>query len=87
MPTGRSILIVDDDAGVREMLADRLADDHGFTIFTAETLDEAEVIIADADRRLDALILEIGLPDGDGRDFCAKLRRQGHGMPILITIE
>src|SRR6476660_914475 len=35
MPTGRSILIVDDDAGVREMLADRLADDHGFTIFTA----------------------------------------------------
>jgi DNA-binding response OmpR family regulator len=30
------------------------------------------------------LILEIGLPDGDGRDFCVKLRRQGHGMPILI---
>ena len=87
MPTRRSILIVDDDAGVREILADRLADEHGFTIFTAETLDEAEAIIADAGRRLDALILEIGLPDGDGRDFCAKLRRQGHGMPILILTD
>jgi DNA-binding response OmpR family regulator len=87
MPTGRCILIVDDDAGVRKMLADCLADDHGFTIFTAKTLVEAEAIIADADRRLDALILEIGLPDGDGREFCAKLRRQGHGMPILILTD
>ena len=68
MPARRSILIVDDDAGVRETLADRLADGHGFTIFTAATLDEAEAIIADAGRRLDALILEIDLPDGDGRD-------------------
>jgi DNA-binding response OmpR family regulator len=84
MPTRRSVLIVDDDAAVRETLADCLAEEHGFRIFTAETLDEAEAIIADAGRRLDALILEIGLPDGDGRDFCAKLRRQGHGMPILI---
>ncbi len=84
MPTRRSILIVDNDAGVRETLSDRLADEHGFTIFTAERLDEAEAIVAVEGRRLDALILEIDLPDGDGRDFCAKLRRQGHGMPILM---
>ena len=84
MPTRRSILIVDNDAGVRETLSDRLADEHGFTIFTAERLDEAEAIVADEGRRLDALILEIDLPDGDGRDLCAKLRRQGLEMPILM---
>jgi DNA-binding response OmpR family regulator len=26
----------------------------------------------------------VGLPDGDGRDYCAKLRRQGHKMPIIM---
>jgi DNA-binding response OmpR family regulator len=83
MPARRSILIVDDDASVREALADRLADE-GFTIFTAAMLDEAEAIITDEGRRLDALILEIDLPDGDGRDFCARLRRQALAMPILM---
>ena len=30
------------------------------------------------------MILDIGLPDGDGRDYCARLRRQGHSMPIIM---
>ncbi len=81
MSTRRSILIVDDDTGVREILAARLADGHGFTILTAETLDQAEAIIADAGRRLDALILEIGLPDGDGRDFARSCDGKATGCP------
>ena len=84
MSAKRSILIVEDDATVREILADYLTGEHGFAIFTAETLDEAETIIADEGRTFDAVILDIGLPDGDGRDFCAKLRRQGHAIAILM---
>jgi DNA-binding response OmpR family regulator len=80
----RSILIVDDDEPVREILADRLAGEHGFIIFTAKTLDEAETIINDEGRQFGAVILDIGMPDGDGREFCAKLRRQGHAIPILM---
>jgi DNA-binding response OmpR family regulator len=84
MPAKRTILIVDDDADIRAILTDHLAGEHGLGIFTAGTLDEAEAIIAGGTRTFDAIILDIGLPDGDGRDFCAKLRQQGHAIPILI---
>ena len=82
--TRRSILIVEDDEPVRETLADCLAGEHDFSPVTAKTLDDAEAIITDEDRAFDAGILDIGMPDGDGRDFCAKLRRQGHALPILM---
>lgn len=84
MAAGRSILIVEDDAVVQEILADHLAGEHGFIIFTAETLAEAEKIIAGEGRVFDAVILDVGMPDGDGRDFCADLRRQGHKMPVIF---
>ena len=84
MAAGRSILIVEDDAAVQEILADHLAGEHGFIIFTAETLAEAEKVIAGEGRVFDAVILDVGMPDGDGRDFCANLRQQGHKMPVIL---
>ena len=84
MAAGRCILIVDDDAAVRDALADHLAGEEGFCISTAGTLDEAEAIIADEGKAFDAVLLDIVLPDGDGREFCAKLRRQGQALPILM---
>ena len=44
-------------------------------------------MIAAKDARFDAVILDIGLPDGDGRDLCAKLRKQGHRIPIIMLTE
>jgi DNA-binding response OmpR family regulator len=84
MSAKRSILIVEDDAAVQEVLADHLAGELGFTIFTAETLDEAAKVINDEHRRFDAIILDVGMPDGDGRDFCANLRQKGHKMPVIM---
>lgn len=80
----RSILIVDDDAPVREGLAHHLACEHGFTTVTANTLDEAETVITGDGRSFDAVILDICMPDGDGREFCARLRRRGCAIPILM---
>jgi len=37
-----------------------------------------------ADVRYDAILLDVGLPDGDGRDLCAKLRRDGKKMPVIM---
>ena len=34
--------------------------------------------------RFDAVLLDIGLPDGDGRDFCAELRRTACKVPIIM---
>ena len=34
--------------------------------------------------RYDAILLDVGLPDADGRDFCAQLRRDGNNTPIIM---
>lgn len=84
MATPRSVLIVDDDPAVRETLMDQLGLDGEFTPATAGTAAEAESILVAENARFDAILLDIGLPDGDGREFCAKLRQKGIVVPIII---
>lgn len=84
MSSERPILIVDDDADLRLTLAEQLAVDGEFEAVQAGSLAEAEEKLSAADSRFDAVILDVRLPDGDGRDFCVKLRRQGHKMPVLM---
>jgi DNA-binding response OmpR family regulator len=84
MSGDRPILIVDDDQALRAMLAEQLAVDGEFTAAEAGTSAEAEAMVTARDARYDALILDVGLPDGDGRDLCARLRRHGLKVPIII---
>jgi DNA-binding response OmpR family regulator len=84
MANYRRILIVEDDEVLRETLADHLVDQAAFTIVQAGSLAEAETAIKLEDGRPDAIILDVGLPDGDGGDFCALLRKSGFNMPIII---
>ena len=80
----RPILIVDDDTVLRETLAEQLEVEGEFTATEAATLAEAETKMSSKDARYDALILDVGLPDGDGRDLCQRLRRQGIRVPIIM---
>jgi DNA-binding response OmpR family regulator len=82
--SARPILIVEDDDALRPVLADQLASDGLFQPTQAATLAEASHHLAAPEARFDAIILDITLPDGDGRDFCAQIRRQGHMMPIIM---
>src|ERR1700757_3424293 len=84
MSAERPILIVDDDSVLRETLADQLAPDGEFTAVGASSIAEAETMLNARDARFDAVILDVGLPDGDGRDLCTRLRKQGHRMPIIM---
>jgi DNA-binding response OmpR family regulator len=84
MATPRPILIVEDDAALRASLAEQLALDGEFAAVEAESAQDAEAKLADADTRYDAILLDVGLPDGDGRDLCASLRRQGKRMPVIM---
>ena len=80
----RPILIVDDDQSLREELAAQLQVDGEFTADEAASVSEAEAKLRKHEQRFDALILDVGLPDGDGRDLCADLRRRGLRMPIIM---
>ncbi len=80
----RPILIVDDDLSLRETLVEQLEIDGEFMAEQAGSIHEAEHKVTARDSRFDAVILDVGLPDGDGRDLCASLRRQGMRMPIIM---
>ncbi|MBL6078039.1 response regulator transcription factor [Belnapia sp. T18] len=80
----RPLLIVDDDAALRATLAEQLSLDGEFDPAEAATAGEAEEMLASAANRFDAVLLDIGLPDGDGRELCTRLRRQGLKIPIIM---
>jgi DNA-binding response OmpR family regulator len=79
-----AILIVDDDAALCETLVDQLAVDGEFTAIAVGTIGDAEEKLDARGARFDAVILDVRLPDGDGRDLCAKLRQQGQQIPIIM---
>jgi len=84
MSDPRPVLIVDDDQALRATLAEQLAVDGEFTPREAGTMAEAgQILLADG-ARFDAVLLDIGLPDGDGRDLCTELRRTGIKVPIIM---
>jgi DNA-binding response OmpR family regulator len=84
MPARRSILIADDDAALRLTLVEQFASEPRYSVATVATLDEAAATINVKGAVVDAVILDVGMPDGDGCDLCASLRRQGHKMPIIM---
>jgi DNA-binding response OmpR family regulator len=84
MSNRRPILIVDDDATLLEMLAEHLNATGEFAIATAASIEDADRALQSEDAHFDAVVLDIGLPDGDGRDYCARLRKQGLNMPIIM---
>jgi DNA-binding response OmpR family regulator len=78
------ILVVDDDLALRTALIEQLLKDGEFAPTECGTLAEAELTLAKSNVRFDALLLDVSLPDGDGRDFCKKLRKQGMKTPIIM---
>ena len=81
MVQSRTLLVVDDDEDLREALAEQL-EAEGFHVLQAPT-GEAGGRAAAAGRP-DLLILDVDLPDTDGRDLCRRLRDQGVAAPILM---
>ena len=84
-PTGlHPVLIVDDDRVLRSTLVEQLRAEGGFEPIEAATAEAAMAALGVPDARFDAILLDIALPDGDGRDLCASLRRQGVKVPIIM---
>ncbi len=78
--TGRRILIVDDEAQIRKFLRIAL-DAHGFEVREAKTGQEAVAMAAT--EAPDLIILDLGLPDCDGKDVVTRIREWAT-TPILV---
>ena len=82
MGTVKKILMVDDDPDLREALADQLVATGEFDVFEA---GDGQAGLARArDEHYDLVILDVGLPDMDGRELCRLMRKQGIKCPILM---
>jgi DNA-binding response OmpR family regulator len=84
MASQHPILVVDDDTALRTALIEQLVQNGEFAPTEASCLAEAQVCLAKPGVRFDALLLDVCLPDGDGRDFCKSLRAQGVKTPIIM---
>lgn len=75
-------LLIEDNASLAGAVVERLQMD-GHAVDHAGTLAAAHDCIAVAD--YDLILLDIMLPDGDGRAFLESHRRMGNGTPIIVT--
>ncbi|MEQ8369454.1 MAG: response regulator transcription factor, partial [Alphaproteobacteria bacterium] len=82
MNTRRKVLLVDDDEGLRDSLAEQLRLFEEFD--TAEAADGASALEATRDTYYDLVILDVGLPDMDGREVCRLMRRSGVASPVIM---
>lgn len=74
------ILLVEDEAGIRRFVRAAL-EAEGCTVREAGSLERSRMELAN--RRPDLLMLDLGLPDGDGLALLTELR-QWSGMPVLV---
>jgi DNA-binding response OmpR family regulator len=82
MPGTKRVLLVDDDVMLRESLAEQLAQEDGFVPVEAGNCGEARERAKEGLYGL--MILDVGLPDGDGRALCREFRDYGITCPILL---
>jgi two-component system response regulator MprA len=75
------ILLVEDDRELRALLK-RGLEEEGFAVTGAST--GAEAMERAGAAAPDALVIDVGLPDADGRDLCQALRAQGVQTPVLF---
>src|SRR5439155_10826592 len=76
-----TVLLAEDDGPLRGVLSRGLREE-GFDVVAVAT--GRELLEYASGRQPDALIVDIGLPDSDGRDVCQALRTQGVQAPVLF---
>lgn len=73
--------VCEDDDQLRTILRSAL-EREGFTVLASASGEDA--VATFSERSLDAIVLDIGLPDADGRDVCQALRARGVNAPVLF---
>ncbi|MEN3975319.1 response regulator transcription factor [Emcibacter sp. SYSU 3D8] len=82
MSIHKHVLLIDDDVDLRRSLADQLSLIDDFTVEEASTGTDGLKRARASDYNL--ILLDIGLPDLDGREVCRQLRKSGLKMPVIL---
>ncbi len=80
------VLLVEDDRELRATIRDALRLE-GYDVITAASLSEAQAIVtqaANSPGTLDLILLDLGLPDGEGEQLLLQLRRQ-QNIPVIVV--
>jgi CheY-like chemotaxis protein len=80
---GKSVLVVDDEADLRDILRDEL-EVLGFTVFDAENGMAAFALLATC--KVDIIVSDIQMPGGSGIDLLDKLNAVKVGIPVLLFV-
>ncbi|HZV22117.1 MAG TPA: response regulator transcription factor [Hyphomicrobiales bacterium] len=75
------ILVVDDEPPIRRLLRTSLAVE-GFEVLEAGNASEA--LAALGEKKPEAIILDLGLPDMDGLELIKRIREDGSKLPIVV---
>ena len=78
----KRILLVDDDEDLREALGEQLLMTEDFDVFEAGNGSDAMEKVKS--ELYDLIVLDVGLPDTDGRELCRLMRKQGVKCPVLM---
>jgi DNA-binding response OmpR family regulator len=82
MSNACQLLVVDDDQDLRDTLAEQLRLYDEFDVLSAGTAGEAADLAKG--ERIDLVIMDVGLPDMDGREAVRQMRRNGFRGPIIM---
>ena len=82
MSSRKSILLVDDDEALRQSLAEQLGVYEEFS--TSEATNGAGALEGIKSKRFDLILLDVRLPDMDGRELCKLMRRNGVTAPVIM---
>ena len=77
-----TILVVDDDADIRELIVGQLAQEN-YRLLSAANLGELRQTLRD--HAVDLIVLDLNLPDGDGLSLCRELRGEGSDVQIIMV--
>jgi two-component system OmpR family response regulator len=76
------LIVVDDDPDIRDLIVRQLRQDH-YEVLSAGGVSELKAALVE--QRIDLIVLDLNLPDGDGLELCRELRGQGNDVWIIMV--
>ena len=78
-----TVLIVDDDSGITEMLQDIL-EVHGYRVLAANKRTQAFALLHEEPKPIDLLLVDVIMPDFSGRDFAASVHERWPECQVIF---